>query len=826
MLDTLRQDLRYGLRTLTRNPGFTFVAVLSLALGIGANTAIFTITNAVFLRSLPVEDAARVMELYTVDHGTTTTVSNFRRTPMSFLNYQDIRNTNDVFSGLSAYFQTGVTLTGMGDPRPQAVELVSANYFDVLGVKPALGRTFRPDEDQTPGGNTVTVLSHSLWTRLFGADAGAIGRTVNLNSMPYTVIGVTPPNFKGTVTVSNNDVAWIPVSMHAQVLAGGLERFFNERRFRMMNVFGRLKPGVQQPQALAAMKTIAARLEREFPLANRERSVEIAPLNDATLGFLPRGQMVVAGVALTAVVGLVLLIASANLANLLLARSAKRSREMGIRAALGAERGRLVRQLLTESLLLSLAGGVGGLLLGSAGCELLWSFRPAFLTPDSLSLRLDWHVFAFTAGVALLTGALFGLAPALRASVPNLSGILNSGGRSGTEALANSPLRMGLVVSEMALALVALIGAGLFIRSMENAQQTNPGFETRNLGVFSFDLGPRQYTPERLHQFLQTALEKVAATPGVRGAALATNPPIGGGILLTILVEGQDQDDPKQRGTLTLTNTVSASYFDTMRIPLLRGRAFTDFDRPKTARVAVVNESMARHFWPGQNAIGKRFRFVNDDFFREVVGVAANTVAFTIGEQAQPIAYLPLEQESSAFVTLHVRTNTNPEVVLAAAMAQVQSLDGNLALLGASSIQQLIGQGLWAPRMGAALFGIFGLLAMLLASVGIYGVMAYMVSQRTNEIGIRMALGASPGEVVRMVVGQSMRLAFIGIAVGVLTALALTRLMGSLLFNVAPYDPLTFAAVSAILAAVALLAGWLPARRAARIDPLRALRQD
>ncbi|HTS47326.1 MAG TPA: ABC transporter permease [Bryobacteraceae bacterium] len=822
-MDQLFQDLKYGVRTLARSPGFTLVAVLSLALGIGANTAIFTLTDAVFLNPLPVEESSRVLELFTVDHATIATAANFNRTAMSFKNYLDFRDQNDVFSGLAAFVPAGVTLTGKGEPKPEPAMLVTANYFDVLGVKPMLGRTFLPSEDKKPGGNPVVVLSHTLWTRDFGADPGILGQTISLNLTPYTVIGVAPPGFKATFTVGNPNLVWIPMSMHAQTFAAQIETLFQSRRFRIASVFGRLKPGVQPQQALASLKTIASRLEQQYPRDNNGRTVEVSSLQEAALGILPRDQLVIAGVALSSVVGLVLLIACVNLANLLMARSSKRAREMGIRTALGAGRGRIVRQLLTESLLLSAAGGIGGLLIGSLGYQLLWSFRPTFLQQNSLALGMDTRVFVFTVIVALFTGVLFGLAPAVRASTPDLSAMLKTGGRGGTEAWSRSPLRSALVVSEVALALVALVGAGLFIRSMQQVQKTDPGFESKNLFTFDFDVTSRRYSPEQMRQFFRAALDRAQETPGVKSAALSSNPPLGGGVLLTTFAEGQESS-PDNRGTLTLINSVSPTFFDTLRIPILTGRLFSDFDRADSARVAVVNEAMQRHFWPRQSAIGKRFRFVNENALRQVVGVVRNTAVLAIGEQPQPVIYLPLEQQSTPFVTLNVRTASAPAAILPAVLARVQSLDNNLVLANPLTIQENLAQGLWAPRMGAALFGIFGLLGMLLASIGIYGVMAYLVAQRTNEIGIRMALGARPSDVLRLVVGHGMKLVLLGIAAGVFSALALTRLMRTLLFDVSPADPLTFVAVSLVLAAVAFVAGWLPALRAARIDPVLALR--
>ena len=820
----LLQDLRYGLRTLARSPGFTLVAILSLALGIGANTAIFTLADAVFLNPLPVENPSRVLELFTVDHATVTTAANFTRTPMSFKNYEDFRDQSDSFSGLAAFAGAGVTLTGHGNPKPQPAMLVTANYFDVLGVKASLGRTFLPGEDQRPGGNPVAVLSHALWTREFGADPSILGKSIALNLTPYTVIGVAPPNFKGTFTLGNPSLVWIPMSMHAQVLPAQIEGLLQSRRFRLVSVFGRLKPGVSAQQAVAPLKTIASRLEQEYPRDNNGRSVEITSLQQAALGGLPRDQLLIASAALSAVAGLVLLIASVNLANLLMARSSKRAREMGIRTALGAGRGRLVKQLFTESLLLSIAGGLGGLLIGSIGNQLLWSFRPAFLEQNSLGLNLDMRAFAFTAAITLVTGILFGLMPAVRASTPDLCTTLKAGGRGGTEAWSKSPLRSALVVGEVTLCLVALIGAGLFIRSMQAVQRTDPGFESKNLFTFAFDVTPRHYSMDRARLFFRSVLSRTLETAGVKNAALASDPPLGGGLLLTTFAEGQEST-PDHQGTLTLVNGVSPSYFDTEGVPVLKGRVFTEFDRADSLRVAVVNEAMQRHFWPGESAIGKRIRFVNEEVLREVVGVVRNTAVLAIGEEPQPVIYLPLDQFFTPQVTLYVRTLSAPAAVLGSVLGRVQSLDNNLVLANPLTIGETLAEGLWAPRMGAALFGMFGLLGMLLASIGIYGVMAYLVAQRTNEIGIRMALGARPGDVLRLIVGHGMRLVLAGIALGIVTALVLTRLMRTLLFAVSPADPLTYAAVALLLAAVAFVAGWLPALRAARIDPVIALRE-
>ena len=726
---------------------------------------------------------------------------------------------------MAAYTQGGATLTGFGKPVQQPVFLVSANYFDLLGVQPVAGRVFRADEDRTQGGNTVAVLSYSLAQRLFGSAAAAVGRRVDLNSISYEVIGVAPSNFKGTLTIGPPDVLWLPLSMHSQVFSGIVEQLFNDRRFRMINAFGRLKPGVTEGQALAALRTIASNLEAAYPRDNRGRTVETAPLNEAALGFLPRGQTTAAALALSAAVGFVLLIACANIANLSLARATKRSREMGVRIALGAGRARLIRQLLTEAELLAVAGGVLGVGIGWLGARALWAARPAFLLQSDIDMHMDLRVLLFTAGVSLLTGLLFGIAPVFRASAPDLTALLNSTGRGNIQGGSRNWLRSGLVVCEIALALIALAGAGLFIRSMQRAQQINLGFETRNLCIFAFDLSSEHMTPDNGRQFVRSVMEKVSSVPGVASVAVAGNGPLGGGFLQTMFREGDPVDS--RLGILTLTVAVSPGYFETMRIPLLAGRGINTFDRAGSKRVAVISEAMARDMWPGQQAVGKRFHSpTGGTDLWEVVGVTKNTTVFQVGEKPQPVAYVSFDQSYQPTAVVHVRTSVDPERVLPSAMATVQSLNRDLALLNPRTMRTVVEQALWAPHIAAMLFGLFGLLSLLLAIIGVYGVMAYIVLQRTTEIGIRMALGAHSGDVLRMVMKQSMQLAVAGVVAGVAIALALTRLVGNLLFDVSPHDPITYITVAAVLVGTALLAAGMPAWRAARIDPVLALRQE
>jgi putative ABC transport system permease protein len=829
MAGDFQQDLRGGLRMLKKSPGFTFVAVLSLALGIGANTAIFTIINAVFLHPLPVEEPSRLAEMFTRDTLTVDADANRQLTPTSLPNYEDYRDQNTVFTGLAAVtFLIPLNWGGQAEPQQLNAALVSGNFFDALGVKPYRGRAFVADGDKRLGANAEVVLSYSLWARRFGSDDKVVGQTITLNATPYTVVGVAPPNFKGIVSLDRPDVLWIPISMRDYVLTGQLKAHENSRRMRWISIVGRLKPRVSVAEAQAAMKTIAAGLEKEYPRDNKGRTVELFPLNESALGINQRRQFSLAGGVLMGVVGLVLLIACVNLANLLLAQAAKREKELSIRAAMGAGRFRLVRQLLTESTILSLTGGLAGLLVAYWGRNVLWSFRPPFLLDGSIDLSFDSRVLGFTVVISLLTGLVFGIIPAIKASGTDINEILKVGGRGGALGWTHSRLRGLLVISEIALALVALVGSGLFLRSMQNAQRFNPGFESQNLFQLLFDLGALRYDEDHGQQFFRDIIERAKSVPGVVSASVSSNGVFGvggGGILGTIFREGE-QTDPNNRGTLVGFDYVTPGHFETMRIPLLRGRDFTDFDRENTTPVVVVNEAMANLMWPGQEALGKRFAIVLAPNLFQVVGVVGTTVVGRIGEDPQPVAYFPMRQQYSPLATLVVRTTGNPEALLGTVRAQVQQIDKNLAFTNGQTVQQILGQGLWAARMGAALLGLFGALALILASIGIYGVLAYSVAQRTSEIGLRMALGAQSRQVLGLVLKQGMLLALIGAAVGVLVALPVARLASGLLYGVSASDPLTYGGITLLLMGVALLACYVPARRATRIDPLVALRVD
>ena len=818
------QDLRFAARVLMKKPGVTTVAVLSLALGIGANTAIFTVVNAVFLHPLAIEDPTHVVEMFTRDTKTVQ-AANFTLTPTSYQNYEDYRDQSKVFTGLAGYFPFGLQWTRNGETQGLPAMMTSANYFDVLGIKPFRGRLFRPDEDRTLGADTVAVVSHSLWIREFGSDPNLIGQTLTLNGMPFTVIGITPPGFKGTFSLAGPDRVWVPLSMREQLTNGQLRTLMPNRRFRWINMIGRLKPGVPFKQADAAMKTIAAALEKQFPTANDGRTLDMALESDAALGINGRGQLVLAGGLMMAVVGVVLLIACVNLANLLLAQSATREKEMSIRSAIGAGRGRIVRQLLTESVLLAVLGGTAGMVVAYWGRSALWSYRPPFLGNASIDLSFEPRVLLFTAGMSVFTGILFGLVPAIRVSRANLNDTLKAGGRTGASSIGSNRIRSALVMSEIGLATVALIGAGLFVRSMQAAQRMDLGFDSPHIGFIGLNPGQQKYDQARGQQFYLDAMAKARAVPGVEAATVASAPPLQGGLLLTVFPEGEAQN-PNYRGSLVQFNDIAPGYFDTLRIQLRKGRDFTEFDRDQSKVVAIVNEALARRLWPGQDALSKRFTIVQDSRLIEIVGIVATSVANAVGEDPTPVIYRPLQQDYSPGVALLVRTKGYPEPLLGAVRDQVQTLDRNMPLRGTGTVQQNIEAGLWAPRMGAALLSIFGGLALLLAMIGVYGVMSYSVAQRAQELGIRMALGAQANDVLLLVLRQGIALAAGGTALGVLLALLLGQVVSTLLFGISGRDPLTLAGVSLILTTIALLACYIPARRAARVDPLVALRYE
>ena len=813
------QDIRYGIRTLVKSPGFVVVAVLSLALGIGANTAIFSLVNAVLLRPLPVRDASSLMAVSTTDQ------RNPGNLPISHLNFKDLRAQNAAFSGMAAFTFAQANYSTGNESEQIPIQLVTANYFSLLGAQPALGRGFLPEEEASP--TAVTVISHGFWERSLGSDPNIVGRTLTLNRTAFTIVGVGPKNFSGTL-LGGGPSLWAPLSMHT-VLQPGFD-WYETRRGLFLFALGRLTPGVTPEQARGNLRTVFANLERAFPADNKGRSATAVPLLDARLNPNGQGPNIVLRLSsiLMIVVGIVLLIACANIANLLLARASKRRREVAIRLALGAKRARLIRQLLTESLLLAGAGGAMGLLLAYwclsalAGADLPLPF------PIDDTLSLDPRVLGFTALLAIATGILFGLAPAIQASkadvVPVLKNELVPSGAGARGVMKYLSLRQALVVAQVAASLVALIAAGIFLRDLRHAQHIDPGFVTDGVLVMNFNLGREGYTPERGQVFFEQVTERAAGLAGVRGAAIAQNPPLAGGFLRSVFPEGAETTTRDR--ILVQVNTVGLGYFQTIGIPIVRGRDFSRGDTATSAKVVVINQTMAQQFWKNDEPIGKRFKFFGDQDYSTVIGVARDSKYNAVAEDPQPFIYQPLAQNYTPAAALHVRAAGEASSLAGAVRAEVQRLDPTLSLFNVRTLEEQIAQSLQPQRMNVVLLTVFGVLALLLASIGLYGVASYSVSQRTREIGVRMALGASPSSVLGLVLGHGMTLVGIGLVIGLAIAYVTAGFARALVVGVDPHDLSTYVVTAAALGGVAMLASYLPARRATRIDPLIALRTD
>jgi putative ABC transport system permease protein len=820
MMDTFLQDLRFGWRMLLKSPGFTAVAVLSLALGIGANTTIFTLINAVFLHPVMVADAPNLVAIFTTDQRNKGGFTNFL--PVSKPNSDDIRERARSFSGVFASQGIGANITRGSEKLRTGGEIVSGNYFEVLGVKPMLGNVFSSEDDR-PERNPVVVLTYGLWQRQFGADRGVIGSNVILNGHGFTVIGVMPAGFAGTNALGGPDF-WVPIGVHDLVLSGTLKDWFNERRFLGFFAFGRLKPGVSRAQAEAELKSIGQQLEQDYPVPNKGRSFTTVPFLQATINPNFRGLFVRAGGLLMTVVGLVLLIACANIANLLLARANARRKEVSLKLALGASRRRLITQLMTESLMLSFIGGALGLGLAFVTRKLLMANQPPFVPVSRLDLSFDVNVLLFTLGIAMATGLIFGLVPAIQISRPDLvNDLKEKTGYQPVLRIRSLNLRSAFVVSELALSLITLVGAGLFLFSLRNAQRINPGFDADRLAVLSFNLGSQGYDLPRAKEFYRRALEQVRGLPGVQSATVATDAPLFACCIgRSVFPEGEDPNSGRS-GVLVRVNNVGENYLQTVGIPLVRGQDFDSSVREDSPKVAIVSEAMAGRFWPNQDPIGKRFLFFFEKDYTQVIGVAKDSKYNTIGEDPTDMAYLPLVQNLKPAVTLFVRTGGDPASLVKPVREAMQSLDPQLSLAVVRPYAEILSQGLGPARYAAGLLTIFAGLALLLAAIGIYGVMAYAVAQRTQEIGIRMALGAQPHHVMAMMLKQGGWLVIIGVLGGVLAALFISRLVSNLLYGITPTDPVTFAGVSGLLAAVAMAASYLPARRATKVDPLVAL---
>jgi predicted permease len=815
----LLQDLRFAFRLLVRNPAVTIVAVLSLALGVGANTTVFTLVNAILLQPMPVKDIPRLVTIATSE---TRNGAPVQLNGTSRPNFEDLRDQNTVFSGVSLQGFTPLALSGQGEPEQLFAQIVTGNYFDVLGAPVAAGRTFLPIEDQQFGAHPVVVLSHSFWQRRFGASRELVGQSLKLNGHDFTVVGVAGEGFRGTTPVGGPDL-WVPFAMYQQVLTGLGADGYKSRRGLIYQAFGRLKDGVSIEQARANADTIGKALADSFPTDNRGRTFTVRPMSEGVVPPAFQQQLVLSGTIGMVVVGLVLLIACGNVANLLMARATARRQEIAVRVSIGANRGRLVRQLLTESALLAVAGGVGGIIVAYWARALLWAFRPPFMQPGFIDLSFDGRVLLFSAVISLLTGLLFGLAPAFQSSRPDLvTELKERTTQSGGAHWYNA--RHLLVIGQVALSLVALVSAGLFVRSLANAQRINLGFDGEPLIVMGMNAGTQGFDEARGRDLYRRAQERLAGVPGVKAATLANAVPMfAGGFSRTTFRDDQDVKDPRN-GRLTQVGEVDDRYFETMGIPIVRGRAFTANDRQGSTPVMIINEAAARQFYPNEDALGRRLSMFNWGPPREIVGIARTIKVNSVGEADTPYMYVPLEQAYSTQITVVVRAAGDPDAVLGTVRKELQQVEPGMPLLNVNTYRNVINLSLWPARMGASLLAVFGFLALILAAIGLYGVMAYSVSQRTREIGIRMALGAAQENVRNMVVRQGFLLALTGVVIGLAIAFGLARLVTNLLFGITGADPLTFAAVALLLLAVAALATYLPAWKASRVDPVDALR--
>jgi predicted permease len=814
-METLLQDLRFGARMLLKRPGFAAVAVVTLALGIGANTAIFSFVDALLLRTPNINAPERVVRLY----GAT---PKRRYDVFSYANYRDLRDRTQVFAALAAHQQISVSLNTGAGAHTTGGELVTGNYFNVLGVGVAQGRALTPEDDVTPGAHPVVVISHALWQRDFGGVPDIVGRKVYLNSLPFDVVGVMPASFKGSYEAFPAEF-WTPMMMYEQVRPRDLA--LDKRGWSWLSGTGRLKDGVTLAQAQADVERITTQLRQDYPQQNRDLQFSLSPAtalpeefrHDATslLGFF------------MAVVGLVLLTACANIASILLARVMARRREIAVRQSLGATRARLMRQWLTESLLLTLVGGAVGLLVAvwlSDGLRLL---VPSAFRTLALTARLDARVLAFTFLVSLITGVCCGLLPALRASRVEIGAVLKDEGTSASGSLHRSRAQQTFVVGQVAVSLLLLIVAGLLLRSLRASTSFDPGFRTDNLLLAQLDLKPLHYSEPQGHNFYLQLTERLKALPGVTGATFATVVPLG------LDSESNGFIIPGQRPAngdkaFSIANTVvGPDYFNTMGIALVRGRGFEARDHAAGAPpVIVINETMARQFWPGGDAVGQFIQVGGTDVRPQIIGIARDIKYYALDERPLPYLYRSFAQNYEPSLTIHVRTTGDPQAFYKAVRHEVAALDPNVAVDELTTFAALRRAPLFASRAMAAISSLFGLLALVLTAVGLYGVMSYAVSQRTREIGIRIALGARGADILKMIVGRGLLLALVGIGLGLAAAFALTRMLASRLFGVTATDPLTFILVPLLLALVALLACYIPARRATKVDPMIALRYE
>lgn len=797
-MSILMQDLRYAVRMLYKNRSFTIVALIVLTLGIGANSAIFSFVNAILLRSLPYSNPERLVRIYSTSPG-----KEIRTFTSSYPDFVDWKNNNQVFEDMGAWARANATLTGTDNPERFDTALVTPGFFNVLGVTAARGRVFTAEEDKA-GSNQMVVLSNGVWRGRFGSDPNIIGKPLTLDGATYTIIGVMPADFNFLFPVD----VWMPLSLTGQT---SLE----DRGKHFLSVLARLKPGVSLRQAQLDLQNIAARIEKEYAKTNQGWGNNAVLLYNELTGGI-RGPLWV----LFAAALLVLMIACLNVANLQLIRAASRSKEIAMRMAIGATRSRLIRQLLTESVVLSLIGGVLGLLLAIGGISLLKSSMPATRIPRLNEVGLDGFVVLFTLGISLLTGVIFGLSPAFRALRPDINETLKEGARSNTGGTSNR-LRSVLVVSEIALALMLTVFASLVIQTFKNLVNIDPGFKTENVVTMQMSLPSRYAGPPQIRDFYYRVLENIKAQPGVVAAGATNNLPLmGGGGYSKIYIEGQQDTKPKE--VMTGFQLATPEYFRAMGVSFLAGRDFT----PQEELVLVINEASAKKFWPGENPLGKRVKFSPNGDWMTVVGVVADMKSLGLTAEQKIEMFLPLGQDTFRSGYIVVRTNVGTETIVPSLRAAVLAIDKNLAIFNVKTLERVVSDSIAQPRFNMVLLGIFAGLALILASVGIYGVMSYSVTQRTQELGVRIALGAQRRDIFSLVLKQGIILALIGVGIGLAAAIGLSKVVASVLYGISATDPVTFISVAVIMIAVALVACFFPARKATKVDPLTAMRYE